>query len=95
MPHLEGWLFFLSLAGLIVGGWSICWARTHPKRVRGAWGRRLFVVTLIVLGGSGLVAACTRAENLASLGLLAGFLLIAMLWESPSKPALTAEETGR
>jgi hypothetical protein len=95
MLHLEVWLFLLSLAGLVVGGWSICWARTHPERVRGAWGRGLFVLTLIVLGGSGLVAACARAEGLSSLGLLAGFLLIAMLWEAPGKPALTTEETGR
>ena len=92
MLHLEFWLFILSLVGLIMGGWSICWARTHPERLRGLWGRRLFVATMLVLGGSGLVAACAHADNLASVGLLAGFLLIAMLWEFPAKRAFPIEE---
>jgi hypothetical protein len=95
MAYLDCWLFILSLVGLIVGGWSICWARTHAEYGRGLWGRRVFVLTIVVLGGSGVIAACARAEGLASLGLLAGFLLIAMLWEAPGKRALPAEEAGR
>jgi hypothetical protein len=95
MVHLDLWLFFSSLAGLITGGWGICWARTHPEQLRGLWGRRLFVATFLVLGGSGLIAALSRAQGLASLGLLAGFLLIAMLWEAPGKRALPAEEAAR
>jgi len=95
MLHLECWLFILSLSGLVVGGWSVCGARTHPEQLRGAWGRRLFVATLVTLGGSGLVAACARAEGLASLGLLAGLLLVAMLWESPGKRAIPADDAGR
>jgi hypothetical protein len=81
MDHLEFWLWILAVVGLAVGGWSICWARREDARAW--WGRRLFVGTLLGLGGSGLVAAMARADATVTLGLLAGFLLIAMLWETP------------
>ncbi len=81
MDHLEFWLWILAIVGLMVGGWSICWARGEDARAW--WGRRLFVGTLLGLGLSGLVAAFVHADGMVTLGLLAGFLLIAMLWESP------------
>jgi len=46
-------------------------------------GRRLAFGTFIGLGVIGLVAACHRADALAPLGLLAGLLVVAFLWESP------------
>ncbi len=85
MPHLELCLLALSFAGLVLGGWSISLARADWRQSRIAWGRRLFVITLLGLGGSGLVAAFVHADGLVSLGLLAGLLLVAMLWESPAE----------
>ena len=81
MDHLEFWLWILAVAGLGVGGWSLCWARREDGRAW--WGRRVFVGTLVALGVSGLVAAIAHADGTITLGLLAGFLLIAMLWETP------------
>jgi hypothetical protein len=90
--HLDVWLLILAFAGMIFGGWSIALARTHPRQSRIVWGRRIFVVTLLGLGASGLVAAFARADGLVSLGLLAGLLMVAMLWESPSQGPLVVED---
>jgi hypothetical protein len=90
MPQLELCLLFLTVAGLMLGSWSICWARRDSQSSRVLWGRRLFVATILVLGGTALVAAFARADGLAPLGLLAGFLVVAMVWESP-RPALPVE----
>jgi len=46
------------------------------------WGRRLFILTLLLLGITILAAALTHARGLAPLGLIAGFLVIGMLWET-------------
>jgi hypothetical protein len=81
MSHLETWLWLVAIVSLLLGGWGVCWARS--EEVRAWWGRRLFVATLLVLGASGLVGAVARADGTITLGLLAGFLLIAMLWETP------------
>jgi hypothetical protein len=81
MDHLEFWLWILAIAGLPLGVWSVCWARGEEGRAW--WGRRIFVGTLLVLGASGLVGAIAQADGTITLGLLAGFLLIAMLWETP------------
>ena len=35
------------------------------------------------MGVTGLAGAFLQAEGLAPLGLLAGFLVVAMLWETP------------
>jgi hypothetical protein len=83
MVQLELCLMILSFTGLAMGSWSISWARAEPSRSRTVWGRRLFVATLLGLGASGLVAALAHANGLVSLGLLAGLLLVAMLWEGP------------
>lgn len=86
MPNLELWLILLLLAGLVAGGWSITWARARQAGRRAAWGRGLFVATLLALGGSNMLAAFHRAEMLVPLGLTAGLLVVAMLWESPPTP---------
>ena len=91
MPDLESCLFFLTVAGLLLGGWGILWARAEEGVGRAWWGRRLFVGTLVSLGASSLVAAIHRAEGLVPLGLLAGSLVVAMLWESPRAPERRAE----
>jgi hypothetical protein len=83
MAGLELSLSIITFIALFAGGWGICWARTHPRRTQAQWGQRLFVITLLGLGASGLVAACARAEGLVPLGLLAGLLLVGMLWENP------------
>jgi len=81
--ELEIWLFAFLLAGLIVGAWAIPWARAHSTEWRGTWGRRLFVASLLLLGACSLVAAAYRAEALVPLGLTAGLLVVALLWELP------------
>jgi hypothetical protein len=81
MDHFEFSLWILAVLGLAVGGWSICWSRRDDARAW--WGRRVFVGTFLTLGISGLAAAVARADGTITLGLLAGFLLIAMLWETP------------
>ena len=81
MDHLEFWLWILALIGMALGGWSLCWARADEPRAW--WGRRIFVGTILGLGISGLVAAVARADGTITLGLAAGFLLIAILWETP------------
>ena len=86
MPNLEFWLFLLLLGGLVVGGWSIRWARASRACARRSWGRGLFVATLLILGGSNMLAAFHRAETLVPMGLTAGLLVVAMLWESPPTP---------
>lgn len=83
MWMLETSLLAVTLSGLLLGGMSIVWARGEERHHRTRWGRRLFVVTLLLLGGIGLVGAALRAHGLPPLGLAAGLLVVAMLWESP------------
>ncbi len=72
-----------TLVGLMLGAWSIYWVRVRPCVHRAKWGRRLFVVTLLILGGIAFLAAVAHADGLAPLGLLSGLLIVGMLWESP------------
>jgi hypothetical protein len=83
-----------TLIGLLVGGFCIYWVKVRPSARQAWWGRRLFVVTLLILGGMALVAALVRADGLAPLGLLSGLLVVGMLWESPA-PAMQDEPTRR
>jgi hypothetical protein len=78
---LDLFLMVMTPGGCLLGGWSIYWARgqDHPGRI--LWGRRLFIVTLLLLGILTTAAALTHAPGLAPLGLIAGFLVIGMLWE--------------
>jgi hypothetical protein len=83
MVELELWLLLTTLGGFFLGGVSITWARTEASPRRVLWGRRLFIGILLTLGGTGFVAAFQHAAGLVPLGLLAGLLLVAMLWEGP------------
>ena len=85
MAHLELVFAFSTILASFLGGLSIYWVRSEHALCR--LGRRLFVATLLALGAVGLVAALLHAEALLPVGLLAGFLVIGMLWESPA-PAL-------
>jgi hypothetical protein len=80
---LEQWLVALTVLGLVLGGWGIWWARAGKARGRTSLGRGLFVGTLMILGGAGLVAAFHRADGVIGLGLSAGLLVSAMVWEAP------------
>lgn len=84
MSAFEAWLSALMVIGLVLGGWGIVWARTGGSRGGVYLGRGLFIATLLLLGASSLLAAQHRADGLAPLGLAAGFLVIFMLWETPS-----------
>ncbi|MSQ95164.1 MAG: hypothetical protein EXR98_11500 [Gemmataceae bacterium] len=79
------------LAGLLSGSCCIYLVKMKPSARQARWGRRLFVLTLLILGGMGLLAALERADGLAPLGLLAGLLTVGMLWESPT-PATSEPE---
>ena len=85
-PAIELWLAILTLMFLLLGGVSISLARTEENPIRARWGRYLFILVLLALGSTGLIGAFLQAEGLAPLGLLAGMLVVAMLWESPATP---------
>jgi hypothetical protein len=83
---MELCLLITALTGLFLGTWSVHWARSKYSERRAWWGRRLFIATLLLLGTTIFLAAILRADGLVPLSLLAGILLVAMLWETP--PAL-------
>ena len=73
----------VAIGGFLLGG--SCLYLVHcPCRVLAKIGRRLFVAALLALGVLGLIAAMAFHEGLAPLGLLAGLLVVAMLWEMPA-----------
>jgi hypothetical protein len=76
-------LLAMTLIGLFLGSCCIYWVNLRPSARRARWGRGLFVVSLLTLGGAVLLAALTRNEGLAPLGLLSGLLIVGMLWENP------------
>jgi hypothetical protein len=80
---LEEWLLALLALGVVFGAWSV-WRVRGGREGRGVvWGRRVFLASLSALGGGSLVAATCSARSLMPLGLAAGWLVIAMLWENP------------
>jgi hypothetical protein len=81
-----------TLVGFLMGVCCIYWVKVRPSARRALWGRRLFVVTLLSLGGMALFAALVHADGLAPLGLLSGMLTVGMLWES-SAPAIQDDTT--
>jgi hypothetical protein len=83
---MELCLLITSLSGVFLGIWSVHWARSKYSERRAWWGRRLFIATLLLLAVTIVFAALLRADGLVPLSLLAGMLLVAMLWETP--PAL-------
>ena len=90
---VEMTVLIATLIGLLMGVCCIYWVKVRPSADHARWGRRLFVVTLLSLGGTALFAAIVHADGLAPLGLLSGMLIVGMLWESPV-PALQ-EDTSR
>jgi hypothetical protein len=94
----ERWLLALTVTGLVCGSLGIIWARTAGSRSGIYLGRGVFIITLLFLGASSLLAAWHRANGLSGLGLSAGSLVIFMLWEGPrtarsrSKVASLSEE---
>jgi len=92
VPELETWLLLPLIAGLVVGAWAIPWARGYSSEWRGACGRWLFISSLLLLGTSSLVAAAYRAAAVAPLGLTAGLLVAALLWEMPEPSIPTTSD---
>jgi len=83
MFDLDKCLLALLAVGVICGGWSIWRVRGTRDPRRAAWGQWVFLVTLCAVGVGTLVAATWAARCLVPFGLVAGWLVIAMLWENP------------
>ena len=80
VSHVSFGLLSAFVVSMVVGG--SCLFLVHCRCPRLArCGRWLFVAVLFALGAAGLVAAHHRIDALSSLGLLIGFLTVAMLWE--------------
>lgn len=74
----------LALGGLVLG--ISCLFLVHCScRKLSRIGRRLFMASLVALGAGGMIAAMIYSDGLAPLGLLAGLLVVAMLWEWPAE----------
>ena len=84
MTDLDLSVWLLTILGLALGAWSIYWTRAKVGAGRALWGRCLFVLALMELGGTALAAALAHAVSLAPMGLVSVFLVVAMLWESPA-----------
>jgi hypothetical protein len=82
-------LIALTIFCFILGGLGILWGRASSCPHRTSLGRVLFVGTLLLLGAGLQLAAFYEAEGLIPLGLLAGFLVVAMLWETPASKVAT------
>lgn len=85
MQIIEFWLLALLVGGLLLGGWSIAWARTKQLGPRASWGKILFVFTLLTSGASTVLAAVCCPQWLAPHGLSMGWLVVAMLWDGPAR----------
>ena len=86
-------VLIVTLLGLFSGVSCIYWVKMWPRTRHALWGQRLFIVTLLSLGGMALFAALVHADGLAPLGLLSGLLIVGMLWEGGAAPAL-GEDTS-
>jgi hypothetical protein len=78
----EGLMLVLTVA-VFCGGWGVWRVRGGRDHDRTLWPRRVFLVSLAVLGGGSLVGVLCAARILVPFGLAAGWLVIAMLWENP------------
>jgi hypothetical protein len=81
---LEFGVLTFTLIAAVVGIWSIYWTRVRTHCWRGRGGRILFIVNFLALGIIGLIAAFARAQSLPPLGLVAGLLIVGMMWEGPA-----------
>lgn len=84
MPDdLEARLTALALLGMLAGLLGTWLARSGHGRGQ-TWGGYLLVaLTLVALTAGSVVAATHRADGLVPLGLIAGLLVVVMLWEAP------------
>ena len=87
-------LFEYSLIGfaglcLLLGALGIMWGRCSNCPHRTFLGRAVFIGTLLLLGGAMQFAAFYQADGIIPLGLLAGLLVVAMLWETPTSKVVT------
>lgn len=82
-------LIALTILCFFLGALGILWGRASTCPHRTSLGRILFVGTLLILGAGLQLAAFYEAEGLIPLGLLAGFLVVAMLWETPGSKVAT------
>jgi hypothetical protein len=80
---LDEWLLALLAVGVIFGAWSVWRVRRSRDHRRTLWGRRVFLASLSFLGGGSVIAVMYAPRALVPLGLAAGWLVIALLWENP------------
>ncbi len=78
----EGLLALLTVA-VLCGGWGVWRVRGGRDHGRTLWARRVFLVSLGILGSGSVFAVLFAARILVPFGLAAGWLVIAMLWENP------------
>ena len=81
MPDRDLCVWCITFFGLLLGACSIYWVRSERSPLAVLWGRRLFVATMLKLGGTGVVAVLERTSSLAPLGIVSVLLVVAMLWE--------------
>jgi len=84
MHDIDVSVWLLTLVGLTLGVVSIYWTRVKSGPRRQFCGRCLFLLALVELGATAVVAAWGRALSLAPMSLTAVFLVVVMLWESPA-----------
>jgi 4-amino-4-deoxy-L-arabinose transferase-like glycosyltransferase len=94
MPDLETVLWGAMLVCLLLGGVSVLVLRGAGRRRKPYWARALFVVVLLVLGAGSVVAALRCPPSLMPLGLAAGGLVTALLWEGPGTAWQEDSPTG-
>ncbi len=73
----------LSVAGFLSGTCTSALARSQHPRIS-QWGRCLSFGILVGLGLVGVCAACYCIRSLAVVGILAGLLVVAMVWDAPA-----------
>lgn len=86
MIDLELGLLGGMAVALVLGLWSIVATHAGHARRRFSWPRLLFGAALGGLIASTFLAAFWSPPSLVPLGLSAGWLVIAMLWQGP-RPA--------
>jgi hypothetical protein len=86
VPILELSILSSTILCALVGGWCIYWSK-HTEERPARWGRCGFIGVLLALGALALVAALARSGGLPPLGLVAGLLVVGMLWEGTPEPA--------
>jgi len=84
VTDLDVLVWGLTLLGVLLGGWAIYWTRSPAQPLRSRCGRCLFLLAMMELGATALVAAWTHALSLAPMGIVSVLLVVAMLWETPA-----------